>query len=141
MVSPYFTLLFSRKEITKFSELALVSVHFNCLIGCIVIMRGYWLWNTANTTADIYLLVENRNKNTKTKFKVCSNFFYQPYGCPKANFGPLTKRYPHSLFQVRPKGHRELRNEVESPTLIKRVSGIRAGHLSNLSVTILTLNR
>ena len=32
-----------------------------------MIERGYRLWNTVNTTTDIYLLVENGNKNTETK--------------------------------------------------------------------------
>ena len=96
MVSPYCSLLFSRKEIIKFSVEALVSALYNCLIGCIVITRGYRPWNTANTTADICLLTENSNKNTETKCKVCSKFFYQPFGCPKGNYGPLTRRQPHS---------------------------------------------
>ena len=103
MVSPYFTLLFSRKEITKFSELALVSVHFNCLIGCIVIMRGYWLWNTANTTADIYLLVENRNKNTKTKFKVCSNFFISHMAALRPTLGHSQRGTLTHYFKYDPK--------------------------------------
>ena len=51
---------------------------------------------TASTTADICLLVENGNKNTETKFKAWSNFFYQPFVYPKANFWPLTRRQPHS---------------------------------------------
>ena len=33
-VSPYYTLLFSRKENIKFSEVALVAVHCNRLIWC-----------------------------------------------------------------------------------------------------------
>ena len=96
LVSPYCTLLFSRKEIIKFSEVALVSVHCNCLIRCIVIAREYWPWNTTSTTADISLLAENGNKNIETKWKVCSNFFNQSFACPKVNFGPLTRRHPHS---------------------------------------------
>ena len=75
-VSLYCTLLFSRKEIIKFSEVTLVSVHCNCVIGCIVIAQGYRLWKTANTTVDICLLVKYGNKNTETKYKVCRNFFW-----------------------------------------------------------------
>ena len=36
-VSPYCTLLFSRKENIKFSEVVLVTVHWNCLISCLKI--------------------------------------------------------------------------------------------------------
>ena len=36
-VSPYCTLLFSRKENIKFSEVVLVAVHCNCLISCLMI--------------------------------------------------------------------------------------------------------
>ena len=106
MVSPYWTLLFSRKEVIKFTEVALVYVHCICLIGCIVIAQGYRPCNTVNTTADVCLLVENDIKNTDAKYKVCGNFFYQPFGCPKANFGWLTRRQSHTsmlittLFQV-----------------------------------------
>ena len=39
-VSPYCTLLFFAKENIKFSEVALVAVHSNCLINCIMIVRG-----------------------------------------------------------------------------------------------------
>ena len=69
------TLLFSKKKIIKFSEVALVYVHCNCLIDYIVTPRGYQPWNTANTTADICLLVKNGNKNSEAKYKVCSNIF------------------------------------------------------------------
>ena len=41
LVSPYSNLLFSRKEIIKFSEVALVLVHCNCLISCKEISQGY----------------------------------------------------------------------------------------------------
>ena len=98
LVSPYNTLLFSRKEIIKFSEGVLVSVHCNYLIGCIVVVWGYRSLNTANATADICLLVENGYKNTETKCKIFLNVFYQPFFCPKANFGPMTRRQPHSPY-------------------------------------------
>ena len=39
LVSAYCTLLFSRKGITKFYKVALVPLHCNCLICCIVIPR------------------------------------------------------------------------------------------------------
>ena len=35
-VGPYCTLLFSRKENIKFSEVVLVAVHCNCLITCLM---------------------------------------------------------------------------------------------------------
>ena len=75
MVSPYCTLLFPRKENIKFSEVAFVPVHCNCLIGCIVIARGYCPLNTGNTTAEICFLVKNGNENTDTKCKVFQTFF------------------------------------------------------------------
>ena len=43
-------------------ESALVSVHCNCLIGCIVIAQGYRPLNTDNTTGDISL--------SKTEMKI-----------------------------------------------------------------------
>ena len=58
--------MFSSKEIIKIFEVALVSFHCYCLIGCIMIARWYRHWNTANTTTNICLLVKNGNRNTKT---------------------------------------------------------------------------
>ena len=75
LVSPYWTLLFFGEKITKFCEVALVYVHYKFLIGCIAIAREYRPRNTVNTIVDICLLVENGNKNTETKCKICSNFF------------------------------------------------------------------
>ena len=72
-ISPYFTLLFSRKEKFKFFEVALSAVLYNGAVGCIMNVWGYQHWNTANTTLDIYLLFENGHKNTQKKCKVCSN--------------------------------------------------------------------
>ena len=56
--------------------MALLSVHCSCLIGWIVIVRGYRPWNTGNTAMYICLLVESGNTKTKTECKVGSNFFY-----------------------------------------------------------------
>ena len=39
--SLYFSLLFSRKWMIKFSEVALVSIHCNCLISWIMMVGGY----------------------------------------------------------------------------------------------------
>ena len=72
-VSPYCTLLFSRKENFKFFEVALSVVLCNGAGGCIMNVWGYQHWNTANTTLNIYLLFENGHKSTQTKCKVCSN--------------------------------------------------------------------
>ena len=60
-VSPHCTLLFFRKENIKSDELALVAVHGNCFIGCIMTTRGYRLQNADHTTMDIYLFVGNGN--------------------------------------------------------------------------------
>ena len=72
-ISPYCTLLFSRKENFKFFEVALSAVLCNGAVGCIMNVWGYQHWNTANTTLDIYLLFENGHKSTQTRCKVCSN--------------------------------------------------------------------
>ena len=61
-----------------------------------MIAMGYRPWNTANATANISLLVKSGNKNTETKCKVCSNFFYQQIGCIRANFGQHTRGKPQS---------------------------------------------
>ena len=54
-ISPYFTLLFSRKEKFKFFEVALSAVLCNgAIIGCIMMVWGDQHWNIANTTLDIY---------------------------------------------------------------------------------------
>ena len=71
-ISPYCTLLISRKENFKFFEVALPAVLCNGAVGCIMNVWGYQHWNTANTTLDIYLLFENGHKSTQTKCKVCS---------------------------------------------------------------------
>ena len=72
-ISPYSTLLFSRKENFKFFKVALSAVLCNDPVGCIMNMWGYQHWNTANTTLNIYLLFENCHKSTQTRCKVCSN--------------------------------------------------------------------
>ena len=72
-VSPYCTVLFSRKENFKFLEVALSDILCNGPVGCIINVLGYQHWNTANTTLDIYLLFKNGHKSTQTWCKVCSN--------------------------------------------------------------------
>ena len=42
-------------------------------VGCIMNVRGYQHWNTANTTQGIYLLFENGHKSAQTRCEVCSN--------------------------------------------------------------------
>ena len=72
-VSPYCTLLLSRKEKFKLFEVALSAVLCNGPVGCIMNVWGYQHWNTANTTLEIYLLFEKDHKSTQTRCKVCSN--------------------------------------------------------------------
>ena len=48
-ISPYCTLLFSR----KFFEVALAANLWNGVIGCIINVWGYRHWNIVNTTAEI----------------------------------------------------------------------------------------
>ena len=72
-ISPYCTLLFSRKENFKFLEVALSAVLCNGAVGCIMNVWGYQHWNNANTTLYVYLLFENGHKSTQTRCKVCTN--------------------------------------------------------------------
>ena len=72
-ISPYCTLLFSRKENFKFLEVALSAVLSNGPGGCIMNVWGYQHWNTANTKLDIYLLFKNGHQRTQTRCKICSN--------------------------------------------------------------------
>ena len=72
-VSPYCTLLFSRKENFKFLEVALSDILCSGPVGCIINVWGYQHWNTTNTTLNIYLLFKNGHKSTQTWSKVCSN--------------------------------------------------------------------
>ena len=72
-ISPYSTLLFSRKENFNFFEVALSAVLCNGAVGCIMNGWGYQHWNTANTTLDMYLLFKNGHISTQRTYKVCSN--------------------------------------------------------------------
>ena len=72
-ISPYCTLLFSRKENSRFLEAALSAVLCNGPVDCIMNVWGYQHRNTANTTLYIYLLFENGLKSTQRRCKVCSN--------------------------------------------------------------------
>ena len=73
-ISPYCTLLFSRKENFKFFEVALSAVLCNGAVGCIMNVWGYQHWNTANTTLDFYLLFINGHKSTHQYWKLPWNF-------------------------------------------------------------------
>ena len=72
-VSPYCTLLFSRKKNFRFFEVALSAVPCNGLVGRIMNVWGYHHWNTTSSTLDIYLFFNNGHKITQTSFKVCSD--------------------------------------------------------------------
>ena len=72
-ISPYCTMLFSRKENFNFFEVALSAVPCNGAVGCIMNAWEYQHWNTANTTLNIHLLLENGHRSTQTRCKVCSN--------------------------------------------------------------------
>ena len=69
-ISPYCTLLFSRKENFKFLEVALSTVLCNGAVGCIMNVWGYQHWIPQWTFT---LLFGNGHKSTQTKCKVCSN--------------------------------------------------------------------
>ena len=68
-ISPYCTLLFSRKENFKFFEVALSAILCHRTVGCLMNVWEYQYWNTANTTLGIYLLLENENKTLKQGVK------------------------------------------------------------------------
>ena len=68
-VSPYYTLLFSRKENIKFPEIALVAVHCNCLISCIMITWGCRPWNTTNNYGRYLLACQKWQLNHWSKMK------------------------------------------------------------------------
>ena len=54
-------------------------------------------------------------------------FFLLPFGCPTANFGPLSTGQPHSpdanhcVLHIRPEGHREPRSEARSDLQSKSI--------------------
>ena len=61
-------------------------------------------------------------------------YFVQLVGCPKATFGPRTRRQPHShlilitaIYQVCPEGHQEPCTKVGSQSLAKCISRIELG--------------
>ena len=57
-------------------------------------------------------------------------FFKLLFGCPTANFGPLSRGQPHSPdvnHCVLPEGHRKPRNEVGSQSPAERLVGIEPG--------------
>ena len=62
-------------------------------------------------------------------------FFQRLFGCPTANFGPLSRGQPHSpnlnhcVLHSRPEGHQEPRNEVESLSLVEHLLGFEPGTL------------
>ena len=129
MVNLYCSLLFSRKETIKFSEVALLPVHCNCLIDWIVIMHRYQSWNTIHTTMNLCLLVKNGNK--KTKCKVCSNFYISHFAALRPTLGhwqgsSLTQLISiTTLFQVQPQLHQEPLNNIASHSMTKRIRGFK----------------
>ena len=60
-------------------------------------------------------------------------FFQLLFGCPTANFGPLSRGQPHSpdvnhcVLHFRPEGHWEPRSEVGSVSLAERLVGFEPG--------------
>lgn len=59
------------------------------------------------------------------------DFFYPLFGCPGINFGPMSRHsFPSPVFIIafylfRPKGQRELRNEVGSQSPAKQLVGFK----------------
>ena len=124
-----------QKKIIKFFEVALVSIHYNCLIDWIVMAQGYRPWNTINTTMDICLLVENGNKKNETK-RLSSHFAALRPTLGHWQGGSIThSMLITTLFQVQPKVHREPCKNVGSHSMTEHISGIRVGILPILNVT------
>ena len=69
-ISPYCTLLFSRKENFKFLEVALSAVLCNGAVGCIMTVWGYQHWIPYWTFTGFFA---NGHKSTQTRCNVCSN--------------------------------------------------------------------
>ena len=141
LVSPYCSWLFSRKEIIRFSEVTVVSVHSNFLIDWIVIVPVYCPWNTANAPVNVSLLVKLAIKWPKENLKFVQTFFIIHLAALRLTLGnwqwsSLTHLMLNTrLFQVRPEFYQGSRNEVGPESLTKLISGIRTGNLPILSVT------
>ena len=138
LASLYCSLLFSRKGIIKFTEVALVSVHCNCLIGWTVIVRRYRPWNTIDTTMDICLLVKNSNKKN---VRFAQTFFISHFAALRPTLGHwqggslIHSMLITTLLQVPLDVCREPRNNVCSNSMTERISGIRDGNLPIRNVT------
>ena len=143
MVSLYCSLLFSRKEIIKFSEAALVSAHCNYLIGWIVIVRGNRPWNTINTKMNICLLVKNGNNNKKKKqnVKFVQTSFFSHLAALRPTLGHWQRgsltysMLITTLFQVWPEVHVKPCNNVGFHSKTECISGVRARNVPILNVT------
>ena len=68
-ISPYCTPLFTRKENLEYFKAALSAVLCNGVVGCIMNVWGYQHENTANITANIYLLRKTAIKALKQGVK------------------------------------------------------------------------
>ena len=140
-VSPCCTLLFSQKESIMSFKVIWIAVHYNCLIGWIMIAWGYRPGNAANTTTDICLLIENNNKNTENWKAFFKLFFISHLAAPRPTLGQWQGgSHTHlmlitTLFQVLPEGHREPLNNIGPQSLAQCVSVTRAGNLLILNVT------
>ena len=66
-ISPYDTLLFSRKEKFKIFKVSLPAVLCYSVVGYITNVWSYQHWKTANTTMDIYLLFDKRPQKHSSK--------------------------------------------------------------------------
>ena len=127
-----------------FSEVVLVAVHCNWLIGYIMITRGYRPYDTATTQRIFTCLLKTAIKTLIQNLKFVHFFIYQPFGCPKPTFGLCqggNLTHPMLItvaFHVRLDGHREPSNEVGSQNLYECISGVWVRNLLILfSVTIL----
>ena len=75
-------------------------------------MPSNWQISTAKTYCRTFFLIARAALFVRI-------FSYLLFGCPTANFEPLSRGQPHSRYvshcvlHIRPEGHQELRNEAE----------------------------
>ena len=131
MVSLYCNLLFPWKEIIKYSEVALVSLHFNCLIGWIVICEDINLETLPILQWIFACLSKTAIKKLKQNVKFVKTFFISYL----AALRPLLGHWQGGSLTHSMLIHWEPYEEVKSQSLNKGISGFRAGNLPILSVT------
>lgn len=143
MVSPWCPFLFYKKEIFKFSEVSMVSVYCNCLIRCIVIMRGCGLKMLPTLQRIFACLPKTAIQTLKQNAKFVQYLFINHLTALRPNLGHwqggnfTNKRLSQKYFKYHPTVTRSIVscNEVGSQSLTERISRIWVRNLPVLSVT------